>query len=118
MSISNYLETKIITDNLITVAAYVSLHTADPGETGTSELTGGSYVRKLAGLGAPSNGVSTNGSDILWTGMPAATITHVSLWDAVSGGNCLWTGALTASKTLGAGDEFKLPASNLTVTID
>ena len=118
MSISNYAENKIITDLLITPGSFVSLHTADPGETGLSELTGGSYVRKASTLGGPTNGVSTNTADILWTGMPATTVTHMALWDAVSSGNCLWTGPATASKTFAAGDECKVVAGTLSVTLD
>ena len=38
--------------------AYASLHTADPGQSGTSEVTGGlpAYARKAITMGAASNG--------------------------------------------------------------
>jgi hypothetical protein len=124
MSISDYYENKIL-DHMLRGTAftppstvYVSLHTADPGETGTNELTGGGYSRKPVTFNAPSEGSMTNSADIDFPNMPAATITHVGLWDAASAGNCLWTGALPAPKTTNAGDTFRIPAGQLTVSLD
>jgi hypothetical protein len=124
MSISDYYENKIL-DHMLRGTAftppstvYVSLHTADPGETGANELTGGGYSRKPVTFNAPSGGSMTNSADIDFPNMPAATITHVALWDAASAGNCLWTGALTAPKTTNAGDTFRIPAGQLTVSLD
>lgn len=123
MSISNYLENKILdktlrnTDFTVTTV-YVSLHTADPGETGASELTGGSYARQSASFDAAASGATANSGAINFTGMPAATITHVALWDASTAGNCLWSGALTASKTTNSGDTFQIAAGDLDVSID
>ena len=37
-------ETAVLTP--LTTTAYVSLHTADPGNTGTSEISGGAYARQ------------------------------------------------------------------------
>ncbi|MGJ5817056.1 phage tail fiber protein [Paludibaculum fermentans] len=116
MSISNYLENKILTDNL--TGSYLSLHTADPGETGTSEVTGGSYSRKSWTFSGPTNGVITSSATVLFTGMPAVSVTHFGVWDAATGGNCLWTGPATASKTYGAGDTAEITSGTLTVTID
>jgi hypothetical protein len=124
MSISDYYENKILdhmlrgTEFTPPSTVYVSLHTADPGETGANELTGGGYSRKAVTFNAPSGGSMTNSADIDFPNMPAATITHVALWDAASAGNCLWTGALTTSKTTNAGDTFRIPAGQLTVTLD
>jgi hypothetical protein len=81
-------------------------------------LTGGGYSRKAVTFNAPSGGSMTNSADIDFPNMPAATITHVALWDAASAGNCLWIGALTTSKTTNAGDTFRIPAGQLTVTLD
>lgn len=123
MSISNYLENKILDKVLrntdFTVATpYVSLHTADPGETGTSEVAGGSYARQSAAFDAAASGATSNSGVLNFTGMPACTVTHVAIWDASSAGNCLWTGAATASKTYGAGDTAQVAIGDLDVTID
>lgn len=123
MTISNYLEPKILdavfnNTSLAVATPYVSLHTADPGETGASEATGGSYVRQLGSFGAASGGAIANDAGISFTGMPAATITHVGVWDASTAGNFLWGGALAASKTTNAGDTFAIATGDLDVTLD
>lgn len=96
----------------------VSLHTADPGETGANELVGGSYARQTVTFNAASAGQITNSASVDFAGMPAATITHVGLWDSAGTPVFLGGGALTASKTVGAGDTFSLPAGQLTVSLD
>ena len=123
MTISNYLEPKILdaifnNTSLAVTTPYVSLHTADPGETGASEASGGSYARQSASFGAASGGAISNDAAISFTGMPAATITHVGVWDASTAGNFLWGGALTASKTTNAGDTFTIASGDLDVTLD
>lgn len=123
MSISNYLENELLdavfsAGAFSVTTAYISLHTGDPGETGASEATGGSYARQSAAFDAAASGATANSGTISFTDMPAATITHVGVWDAVSAGNFLWGGALTASKTTNSGDTFQIPTGDLDVTLD
>lgn len=125
MSISNYAELKLL-GAVFTSAAYqvatpyVSLHDSDPGETGAGEITAGgfSYARQLGTFASPGSGETHNQSSISWTNLPAKTITHVGIWDAVSSGNFLWGGALNTSKTTNAGDTFTINASSLSATLD
>lgn len=106
--------------NVTGFSAYVSLHTADPGNTGANEVTGGSYARQLAGFGAPADdsGVRavTNAADIDFTGMPATTVTHFAIWNAATSGNSVYKEALATSRTTLAGDVIRLAAGNLKVT--
>lgn len=97
----------------------VSLHTQDPTDTGTvGEVTGGSYARQSVTFGAASAGVIANSGSVDFAGMPAGTVTHVGLWDSSGTPVFLGGGALTASKTVSAGDTFSLPVSDLTVSLD
>lgn len=96
---------------------YVSLHTADPGEDGSNEATGGSYVRKVGTFDAAASKATTNSADISFTSMPGCTVTHAGLWTAESGGTFLWGGALAASKVVNSGDTFKLPQGDLDVNL-
>lgn len=125
--LSTYMEDRIVNfmrNVAITgeAAVYVALFTADDGlEAGTitSEVSGGSYARQLAGLSASSDGVSANALDITF---PTATgdwgtITHLALIDADTAGNVIMHGALEASKTVNSGDTFKINAGDLDVTI-
>ena len=97
---------------------YAKLHTGSPGEDGT---TNGATetTRKAASFGAPSSGVITASADITWTNVSTTeTYSHISLWDASTAGNCLFTGALSASKSVTAGDTFTLTAASTTITLE
>lgn len=123
MSFGNYAELKLLDHLLGTTAytmptAYLSLHTGDPGETGANEAAGGSYIRKVAVFAAASGGSAANSGTISFTGMPAATITHIGLWDAVSSGNFLGGGALTGSQAFSSGDIARFTAGTVTVALD
>lgn len=124
MSISNYWELEILDATFRNSAVpaittvYVSLHTGDPGETGASEATGGSYVRQSSSFDVAAAGATANTGAITFTSMPSGTLTHVGCWDASSAGNFLWGGSLTASKTLNTGDTFQINAGDLDVTLD
>lgn len=126
MSISNYLELKILDAVLRGVVfssnpQYVSLHTADPGETGASEVSGSGYARQqitTAGWNAAVSGLSDNINAIAFTNLPAATITHAGLWDSLSGGNFLWGGPLNTSQVVAAGESYQLNPGSLDVTLD
>ena len=117
--IVNFMRAVAITGE---AAVYVALFTSDAGLEGgviTSEVTGGSYARELAGLSASSDGTSSNAADITFTTATASwgTITHVALIDAITAGNVIMHSALDASKTVGSGDTFKINAGDLDVTI-
>jgi hypothetical protein len=101
----------------VVAQAYVSLHTADPGNTGASEVTGGSYARQAGSFCAAASGALSNDANIDFTSMPAATVTHVGLWTAVSGGTWIGGGALTASKTTNSGDTLRIATGDLDASI-
>lgn len=123
MSISNYAEDAIINAIFNNVALqkanrYVKLHIGDPGEAGTSNAAGETTRKSVTGA-ASSSGQFTSVNDLAWTNVSTSeTITHISIWDDPTAGNCLWTGALTASKALVAGDTFTIPTGSLTVSVD
>lgn len=132
---SNYLEDQIIgwafsgaTFATLPTAGtvWVSLHTADPSETGASEVTGGNYARisvAAAGWTKTTAGTAsaTNTAEIVYpasgTVTWSGTVTHVGIWNASSAGNFLFGGALTTSRVVASGDVFKFLASNLTISV-
>lgn len=124
MSVSDYLENKLLdlvfnaTSYAGQATVYVKLHTGDPGEAGTANAAGNT-TRQAATFGAASAGSVASDADVTWTGVSTSeTYSHVSLWDASTAGNCLWSGALSSSKAVTAGDSFTLPSGSLTVAID
>lgn len=100
----------------LTTPIKLSLHTADPGATGASEATGGSYARQSAGYNAASGGACALAGTVSFTGMPAATVTHVGIWDSTGTPKFLQGAALAASKTVGAGDTLNVTSATNTFT--
>ena len=122
MSISNYAELKILDHTTgraawtIPTNVYVKLHTGDAGEDGTTNAAT-ETTRKVAAWSAASSGSIATSATLEWTNVAATeTYTHWSLWDDVSAGNCLWTGALSSSAAVTAGDTFQI--TSLTLSLD
>lgn len=122
---STYLKNKLL-DAVFNGASfgvttvYVSLHTGDPGATGASEVSGGSYARKALSSAAAASGAVTSDAVVSFTGMPdcsSSPVTHFGLWDAASDGNWLWGGSLAASKAPGAGDTVEFPVGDIDASL-
>ncbi|MCV9910185.1 hypothetical protein OIV19_21555 [Brucella sp. HL-2] len=111
---------------------FIALHTADGGLTGANEMTAAkwpSYTRLDFALGeAVDTGFavaaakkSKNLKQLLFPTMDGAAsvkITHWSIWDAATGGNCLWTGTLTYDKTLNPTDEVVVHPNELALEVE
>lgn len=120
MSISNYAETKLLdTINNVSFAVsdnYLQLHTGNPGEDCTLNVATEDTREDVTWNAASGNNIVTN-ANVTWTNVAATeTISHWSLWDAVTSGNPLWYGALTTPASLQAGDTFQI--TSLTLTLD
>jgi len=99
---------------------YVKLHVGDPGETGASNPASNNTTRKAASFTTSTTGTLATDADLEWTAMTAegSQVSHISIWDDVTAGNCLWTGSLTSAKTIGSNDTFKIPSGSLTISLD
>ena len=120
MSISNYLENAWLdtlrNTSLAVAAVYVKLHTGDPGEAGTSNAAT-ETTRKSISFSAASGGSMSSSATVEWTNVAASeTYSHWSLWDSATTGNCLFSGALSSSAAVTAGDTFQI--TSLTLTLD
>lgn len=107
---------------------YISLHTADPGETGdqtTNETAYTSYTRvavnRTAGGWTRAGSTISNAATISFptsTG-GSSTITHFGIGtDATSTGNLLMKGALSASLLVTNGIQPQFSIGALTATVD
>lgn len=123
MTITNYAELKVLdaifnNASFVVAQPYVKLHLSDPGEDGT----GGPAVettRKALSVAAAAAGQVVSDADLTWTNVSTTeTYSHISIWDASTAGNCLWSGALTLAKAVTAGDTFVIPSGQLTVSLD
>lgn len=93
-------------DELADVVTHFSLHTADPGQTGASEVSGGSYGRVSAVWGAATD-FQVSASPAVFT-IPAGTPSFVGFWSASSGGTFYGSAAL-ASPSLQSAGSFTVP---------
>lgn len=122
MSISNYAELKIL-DHLTGRASwtapatvYIKLHIGDAGEDGTTNAAANT-TRKSAAWSAAASGSIATSATLEWTNVPnTETYSHWSAWDNLTAGNCLWTGALSSSAAVTAGDTFQI--TSLTLSLD
>jgi len=98
---------------------YVKLHTGDPGSAGTANA---SAVTTRYAVTFSAAGTATAGSMALtsmggtWSMTGTETISHISLHDAATAGNFLWSVALTASKSVINGDTLSLTSLTLAFT--
>jgi hypothetical protein len=98
---------------------YVALFTVAPSDAGGgTEVTGGSYARKVATFSAASSGATSNDDNIDFTGMPAVTTVAIGIFDALTTGNMLLYGTLTTNKTTDAGDTLRIATGDLDISID
>lgn len=107
---------------------YIALHTADPGESGTavtSEAAFGGYARATitasSGFSAASGGSISNANLIQFPECTSGseTITHFSIVTTASwAGQILYSGALTASRSVSSWIQLQFWAGALTITED
>lgn len=101
-------------------AWYVALYTAAPNDAGGgTEVSTGGYARQSVTFGAASGGTCSNTGQVDFTasGGNYGTVTHVGIFDAVTSGNLLWHGALSASKVIDDGDTLSFAVGNIDLTL-
>jgi hypothetical protein len=110
------------TDYVEPAAVYAALFTVAPGEAGGgTEVTGGSYAREAITFGSAAASSALSNTAACDFGTATAdwgTIVAVGIFDALTTGNLLAYGALTANKTVGNGDSFKFAIGDLDLAID
>lgn len=95
--------------------ALFSTATSDTG--GGTEVTGGSYARQLVSFGAVASGAAANDATVTFANMPAVTVTHGALVDALTGGNFLFHGPFSVAKVVGAGDSLTMEVGDIVATL-
>jgi hypothetical protein len=125
MSATDYLEGRLLNHVLRNTAfpqptaLYMALHTADPGEGGTAnEVVGGGYAAQVIVFGPQAGSVATSTTNVNFTSMPACSPSHFSIRDAVTGGNALYSGQLSAVIAVTIGATLPFPAGTVSVNCD
>lgn len=120
---TNYAEAQVLKWLLTTDTTtrptgwFVALHTGDPGEdAAANELSGDGYTRITCSFAVTDQ---TAANTTVATFGPATgawgTVSHFSIWDAVSGGNPIYQGALNNSRTVGVDDRLAFDIGAMTV---
>lgn len=95
------------------ITVEVSLHSSDPGASGTNEVDGGSYERQPVSWNAPT-AASVSADSILTFEIPGGgtVVSWVGLWDPAG----LWLGGieLNASETFEGDGQFAV--TSLTIS--
>jgi hypothetical protein len=127
-ALSDYSE-KLMLDFLMTTgtatrptAWYVGLFTAAPSDSGGgTEVSGNGYARQSVTFAAATTvaGTTDNTTAVTFTaaGGSWGTITHIGIFSAVTAGNLLWHGSMTASKTIADGDTLEFAIGNIDLTL-
>lgn len=98
---------------------WVALFTVSPTpSTSGTEVSGGGYGRQIVTFTPPASGQTQNTADIFFpiATAPWGTIVAFALFDASGGGNMLYFGNLSTSRSIMTNDQLKFPAGQLIAT--
>lgn len=94
-------------DGVGAAGSWISLHTADPGTTGASEVPTGVYARKQTTWGAAASSSKT-GSAVVIDVPASTTVSYWGLWTAVSGGTFFYGGSLPTPEAFSSQGQYAL----------
>ena len=126
MDFTNYLANKLISATVRNVSyttpskVYLALFTTDPTKDNAGdEVDQASYNRQEVTFTTPENGVSTNASQIDWNTATSnwGNVGWVAIMDESSAGNMLYFTVLDNAKEILSGDQFKIDAGKLSLTL-
>lgn len=94
---------------------YLQHHTGDPGDgTANVSANGG---RKAHTRTPAVNGIATNVEQLETDVTVPETISHFSVHDALTGGNCWWVGEYVQARQFLIGDVLRVRAGKLTYQV-
>lgn len=104
-----------------TLPLKLALTTTVPTDsTAGTEVAGGSYARQNITVGAAAGGAVANTADIVFTNMPAvggSGVVGFEIWDSAGTPVRWWHGAPSVARTVTAGDDYKVAAGDLDLTM-
>lgn len=101
-------------------AWFMAVHRMPPNDLGAGgELAGSGATREAIGFAAPANGVAASDGDVVFG--PAVgswpRLSHYSIWDAETGGNCLQTKATKTTYDVAGGGSLKFAAGSVILSV-
>ena len=126
MDFSNYLANKLIDATVrntpydTPAKAWVALYTTDPTKEDVgSEVSEASYNRQEIVMSVPVEGQSENSAQIDFAEATSnwGLITHIGIRDQAYDGNLMYFTAIDNPKNILTGDQFKVNADKLKLTL-
>jgi len=123
-SLTNFSENQLLVWQLTAGAVtrpaawFVGVGTGHTDAGLTGEPSGNGYARQAVSFNV-ANDVATNAALLVFGPASAAwgSMASIAVFDAATGGNCLWSGALTAARTVDSGDSLTVAAGALSLTL-
>ena len=127
MSFSDNAETLVL-DWIFSTASvtrptawYLALFTTDPTDagTGTEVSTSGTAYARQSVTFTVTNDTASNSAVVEFATATASygTVSHIGVYDAVTGGNLIAHAALSTAKTIDTGDVLRLNSGQLDITL-
>ena len=102
-------------------AWYLALFTTDPtdADTGTEVSTVGTAYARQSVTFTVTGDTASNSAAVEFPTATASygTVSHIGVYDAVTGGNLIAHAALSTAKTIDTGDVLRLPSGELDITL-
>ncbi len=126
---SNYLQ-KLLLDWSLTDGSvsrptewFLALYTDAPSDAGGgTEVSGNGYARQAVTFAAASSpeGETSNTNTVNFeaSGGSWGEVTHIGVFDAASGGNLLWHGALEAPALVTDSDDVEFVPGSVVIALD
>lgn len=96
---------------------WVKLHLGDPGAAGSTSPASNT-TRQAASFSSANAGAITTSADVTWTSVSATeSYSHVSFWDASTGGTLIATDNLEVTRGVTAGDNFTIASGDIDITL-
>lgn len=110
-------ELNAMADAESTRLSWMSVHTADPGLTGTNEVTGGSpaYARKAVVRDAADDGIAALDASVLFDIPAGTTVRYIGYWSAVTAGTFRGSKILSQEETFGGQGQLSVTSASVTV---
>ena len=107
----------LLLEGLAVGVDFVSLHTGDPGVSGSVEISASPYARKGVDWAAAASGTISSASAIVFDVPGSTTINHLGYWSASTSGTFYGSRALDTEQTYATPGTYTISIGNITESI-
>ena len=124
-NLTDYGENQLLVWQLTTTAItrptawFLGVGTGNTDITLTGEPSGNGYARQAVAFTVTADTATNSGAITFGPNTTTAwgTMASVAIFDASTGGNCLWAGSLTDAKAIAVGDSLTIAIGALSVSL-